>query len=66
MVRILELIYYKTTQVEEREPAFLSPKQRREQRLQGEFNDAVQIAKEYLDPLVDKILKTLLLMIKHN
>jgi hypothetical protein len=65
LIKMIELIYYKTVPYEEREPAFDSNKVKKKKQ-EAEDNEAEIIAREYLDPLAEKILKVLHLMIKLN
>lgn len=66
LIKLLELIYYKTVPFEEREQPFPSAKSKGVRKVKMDDNDAELIAREYLDPLAEKILKSIFLLIKAN
>lgn len=65
LVKLIELIYYKTVPFPKRELAFVfKPKKKGGNITEGD--DIEKIAMEYLDPILEKLLKVLHLLIKGN
>ncbi|CDW72551.1 inositol-triphosphate receptor [Stylonychia lemnae] len=68
LLKLLELMYYKTVNYVDRDPPFQSAKEKgiKDDRKDLDQDEVEQIAQEYLDPAIRSVLKTVHLLIKGN